>query len=108
MTMHPALIDWALPVSGALGLWLTAEGGEGVSDWVWARFGKSRPGLWLLVHRLLHNRSLRTLGYALGLAGQPIWLIWTYQQMPEVYGPFVTSVLFTLAWARGLWRNWRG
>ena len=83
--MHPALIDWALPLSGALGLWLTASSG-----------------------RYFGPRLVRTLGYALGLAGQPIWLIWTYQQMPEVYGPFATSVLFTAAWARGLWRARRG
>ena len=83
--MPPVLTDWVLPISGTLGLWLTSCPGRRLS------------------HRVVHG-----LGYALGLVGQPIWLIWTWQHIAETPGPFVTSALFTWAWASGLWRNLRG
>lgn len=41
-----------------------------------------------------------------GLVGQPFWFWASWQA--EQWGIFAVSVLYTFAWARGLWVHWLG
>lgn len=39
-----------------------------------------------------------------GLAGQPFWLVSTYQAAQ--WGIFIVSIFYTLAWLKGVKRHW--
>lgn len=40
----------------------------------------------------------------IGLAGQPFWMMATYQS--EQWGMFVLTLFYSLAWCRGIWVFW--
>jgi len=57
--------------------------------------------IWLVTHK---SASIRRWGYLAGLAGQPLWLITTYQH--EQWGLVALSVWYTVAWGRGVFNFW--
>jgi hypothetical protein len=62
----------------------------------------SAAAMWLVSGRSRHA----CLGWALGLASQPLWLWETWQAAQ--WGMFALAVFYTGAWARGLANHWRG
>lgn len=53
-----------------------------------------------------NRATVRRWGFGLALLAQPIWLWSTFN--PQQWGLFALSVCFTIAWARGLRKTWRG
>lgn len=50
------------------------------------------------------RESWRRWACIFGMAGQPFWFYATYKA--EQYGMFALSVLYALAWARGIKNHW--
>ena len=105
------LVNWVLPVAGALGLWLTSSKGRWlyrIARRIYSSMKKEnqiRLAIPFAYCLQCPDLVTRRLGYALGLITQPLWLWFTYQYLPETWGPFATSCLYTLAWGRGIIRR---
>lgn len=50
------------------------------------------------------DRNWQRFACLIGLAGQPFWMMATYQS--EQWGMFVLTLFYTLAWCRGIWTFW--
>lgn len=49
------------------------------------------------------NETIKYFAPFFGLAGQPFWLYATYST--EQWGMFFLSILYSYAWALGIWNN---
>tara|TARA_R110000868_G_scaffold111743_6_gene301449 strand:- start:429 stop:653 length:225 start_codon:yes stop_codon:yes gene_type:complete len=50
------------------------------------------------------NAALQKYACLVGMAGQPFWLMATYQA--DQAGMFALSAFYTLTWAMGVWTHW--
>ena len=50
------------------------------------------------------RESWRRWACIFGICGQPFWIYATLHS--EQYGMFVLTLLYTVAWVRGVWNNW--
>jgi len=50
------------------------------------------------------NEQKRKYACLVGMAGQPFWFIATYQA--QQWGILALTLLYTLAWARGIYYHW--
>jgi hypothetical protein len=50
------------------------------------------------------RESRRRYACIFGLAGQPFWFVASISA--EQWGVFVVSLLYTVAWAAGMWTHW--
>jgi hypothetical protein len=57
--------------------------------------------IWLVNDR---RESWRRYACLFGFAGQPFWIHATYTA--GSYGMLALTLLYTVAWARGVWTNW--
>lgn len=64
-------------------------------------FAFSAAAIWLVSCE--SQRAVRW-GFLIGLAGQPFWLVETWQAGQG--GIFALSLFYTLAWGRGVIKHW--
>ena len=70
------VINAVIAITGPLSIWLTQWG----------------------------NKTVERYACIVGMIGQPFWIVSTYN--PEQWGMFLTSIVITLAWMRGIWQHW--